>query len=291
MFERLTKVVIPAAGLGTRFLPVTKAIPKEMLPIVDKPTIQIVVEEAVSAGIGRVVLVNGRGKSAIEDHFDIAYELERTLSERNKDELVAELRATNDLATLMSVRQKEPLGLGHAVLCARPVVGNEPFAVMLGDDLIDAPEPAIGQLLSVARRTGKAVVALVEVAEHETERYGIAAGRPDSDGTWEIDRLVEKPPRGTAPSRMAIFGRYVLPPDIFEILERVPPGAGGEIQLTDALSELARQNRLVGCPVRGVRYDAGDRLGYLKANIAWALKRPELRDGLLAHLRDLLERP
>jgi UTP--glucose-1-phosphate uridylyltransferase len=290
MFEQVRKVVLPAAGLGTRFLPVTKAIPKEMLPIVDKPTIQIVVEEAVESGLREVVLVNGRGKSAIEDHFDIAYELERTLADRQKTDLLAELHGLADLATLVSVRQKEPLGLGHAVLCARPAVGDEPFAVMLGDDLIDAPEPGIGQLLAVARRTGKAVVALVEVAAHETERYGIASGRPAADGTWQLDRLVEKPAPGTAPSRMAIFGRYVLPPDLFDLLGRVPPGTGGEIQLTDALTELARQDRLVGWPVRGVRYDAGDRLGYIKANLAWALKRPELREGLLAHLNALLDR-
>ncbi|MFM2151639.1 MAG: hypothetical protein RL199_74 [Pseudomonadota bacterium] len=287
MFEKVQKVVIPAAGLGTRFLPATKAVPKEMLPIVDVPTLQLVVEEAVAAGLKGIVLVNGRQKESLEDHFDVSYELEDTLRRRGKEREADELRALSRLAHLVSVRQKEPLGLGHAVLAARPAVGDEPFAVMLGDDLIDAPEPGIGQLLRVSRETGKAVVALVEVPPDETHRYGVAAGRT-SNGITHITKLVEKPPPGTAPSNLAIFGRYVLPPDVFDILERQAPGAGGEIQLTDALARLAVEGRLVGWTMQGQRFDAGDRLGYLKANLHWALKRDDLNGPLMAHLRDLV---
>lgn len=288
MFETVRKVVIPAAGLGTRFLPATKAVPKEMLPVVDVPTLQLVVEEAVAAGFTDAVLVNGRGKASIEDHFDVSYELEDTLRRRGKTREADDLRALSRLVRLVSVRQKEPLGLGHAVLAARSAVGDEPFAVMLGDDLIDAPEPGIGQLVRVARETGKAVVALVEVPPSETHRYGVAAGTT-KDGITDVSRLVEKPAPGTAPSNLAIFGRYVLPPDVFDILERQAPGAGGEIQLTDALATLAGQGRLVGWTMQGQRFDAGDRLGYLKANLHWALKRDELRAPLLAHLRALVQ--
>jgi UTP--glucose-1-phosphate uridylyltransferase len=288
MFEMVRKVVIPAAGLGTRFLPATKAVPKEMLPIVDVPTLQLVVEEAVRAGFTDVVLVNGRQKESLEDHFDVSYELEDTLRRRGKAREADELRALSRLAKLVSVRQKEPLGLGHAVLAARPAVGDEPFAVMLGDDLIDSPEPGIGQLLRVARETGKAVVALVEVPAEETHRYGVAAGRTSGGGITSISHLVEKPPPGTAPSNLAIFGRYVLPPDVFDILARQAPGSGGEIQLTDALAALAAEDRLVGWTMQGVRFDAGDRLGYLKANLHWALKREELRGPLMSYLRSLV---
>jgi UTP--glucose-1-phosphate uridylyltransferase len=288
MYAQIRKVVVPAAGLGTRFLPATKAVPKEMLPIVDTPTLQLIVEEAVAAGLQHVVVVNGRNKGAIEDHFDLAYELEDMLRRRGQAALAERMEAVARMASVVSVRQREPLGLGHAVLSARPAVGNEPFAVMLGDDLIDAEEPGIGQLVRVARATGKAVVALVEVPASETHRYGIAEGRAGSDGRFEVAGLVEKPKPGTAPSNLAVFGRYVLPPDIFDLLERTPPGAGGEIQLTDALDALARAGRLVGHVVEGVRYDAGDRLGYLKANVAYALKRPELREGLLAYLREVV---
>jgi UTP--glucose-1-phosphate uridylyltransferase len=289
MFEKVRKVVVPAAGLGTRFLPATKSVPKEMLPIVDVPTLQLVVEEAVRAGFTDVVLVNGRQKESLEDHFDVSYELEDTLRRRGKSREADELRAISRLANLVSVRQKEPLGLGHAVLAARPAIGAEPFAVMLGDDLIDAPEPGIGQLLRVAHETGKAVVALVEVPAAETHRYGVAAGRTSDGGITEISHLVEKPPPGTAPSNLAIFGRYVLPPDVFDILAHQAPGAGGEIQLTDALAALAAQDRLVGWTMQGRRFDAGDRLGYLKANLHWALKREELRGPLMTHLRELVD--
>jgi len=289
MKHPLRKVVIPAAGLGTRFLPATKAVPKEMLPIVDTPTIQLIVEEAVKAVAQQVVVVNGRGKSAIEDHFDRSYELEDTLSRKNKSDLFQQVRRISDLVRVVSVRQKEPLGLGHAVLAARPAVGEEWFGVLLGDDLIDSDEPGIGQLARVAQQTGKAAVALMPVPDDQTHMYGVGAGKAQADGNVLVDRIVEKPPRGTAPSNLAVIGRYLLPPDIFGILEQVKPGAGGEIQLTDALAVLAQQGRLIGVRFKGERHDAGDRLGYLQANIAYALKRPDLRDGLLAYLKKVVQ--
>jgi UTP--glucose-1-phosphate uridylyltransferase len=289
MKHALRKAVIPAAGLGTRFLPATKAVPKEMLPIVDTPTVQLIVEEAVKAGVDQIVLVNGRGKSAIEDHFDRSYELEDTLSRKNKTDLFNQIRRISDMVRLISVRQKEPMGLGHAVLAAKPAVGDEWFGVLLGDDLIDSEDPAIGQLARVSRKTGKATVALMPVPDDQTQMYGVAAGASDADGNVLVERMVEKPPRGTAPSNLAVIGRYLLPPDIFGILEQVKPGAGGEIQLTDALAVLAQQGRLIGVRFKGQRYDAGDRLGYLEANVAYALKRADLRDGLLAYLRKVVQ--
>ena len=285
MKHSLRKVVIPAAGLGTRFLPATKAVPKEMLPIVDTPTIQLIVEEAVGAGVQQIVVVNGRGKSSIEDHFDRSYELEDTLSRKNKKETFEQVRRISDMVRLISVRQKEPMGLGHAVLAARPAVGDEWFGVLLGDDLIDSDEPAIGQLAKVALQTGKAAVALMPVPDDQVHMYGVAAGSQLPGGNIQVERMVEKPPRGTAPSNLAVIGRYLLPPDIFAILETVKPGSGGEIQLTDALAVLAQEGRLVGVRFEGERHDAGDRLGYLTANIHWALKRKDLREALLAYLR------
>ncbi|MHB8416670.1 MAG: UTP--glucose-1-phosphate uridylyltransferase GalU [Myxococcales bacterium] len=287
------KVVIPAAGLGTRFLPATKSVPKELLPIVDVPTIQYIVEEAVRAGIDDVIVVNGRGKVAIEDHFDIAFELETTLQTRGKTELNQQLRAISEMTRIVSLRQKQPLGLGHAVLCAASVVGPNPFGVILGDDLIDAEVPAIQQLIAAYQRHGKGVVALMEVPPGETHLYGIAAGRALDDRTLGVERLVEKPAAGRAPSNLAVIGRYVLPPSIFDILRRQEPGVGGEIQLTDGLAELARTEGLIGYRFEGKRYDAGDRMGFLKANVAYALKRDELREPLLAYLREIVatERP
>jgi UTP--glucose-1-phosphate uridylyltransferase len=284
----LRKVVVPAAGLGTRFLPATKAVPKEMLPIVDVPTIQLVIEEALRAGAGEVVVVNGRGKGAIEDHFDRAYELEDQLERKGKKQLFEQVRRISDEVRLVSVRQKEPLGLGHAVLVARHAVGPEWFGVMLGDDLVDSEDPAIGQLVRISQRTHKAAVALMPVPDSQVHLYGVAAGRAIDGGHIEVERIVEKPPREQAPSNLAVIGRYVLPPDIFDILARLKPGAGGEIQLTDGLAVLAQQNRLVGVRFNGTRHDAGDRLGYLQANIAYALKRKDLREGLLAYLREVV---
>jgi UTP--glucose-1-phosphate uridylyltransferase len=284
----IKKVVIPAAGLGTRFLPATKAVPKELLPIVDVPTIQYIVEEAVRAGIHDIIVVNGRGKGAIEDHFDVAFELETVLKSRGKLELQEQLASISEMTRIISLRQKHPHGLGHAVLCAAPVVGNEPFGVILGDDLIDSQVPAIAQLTAAYAKHGMGVIALMEVPPEEAHLYGIAAGTALDDRTLRIRELREKPPSGTAPSNLAVIGRYVLPSSIFGILERTKPGVGSEIQLTDGLAELARTEGLIGYRFEGQRYDAGDRLGYLKANVAYALKRDELREPLLAYLRTLV---
>jgi UTP--glucose-1-phosphate uridylyltransferase len=286
MRRTICKAVIPAAGLGTRFLPATKAVPKELLPIVDTPTIQYIVAEAVAAGVRDVVLVCARGKDSIVDHFDIAPELEAHLERTGKAELRRQMREIAQMASVITVRQQEPLGLGHAVLCARDVVGNEPFVVMLGDDVIDAAVPGAKQLADCFDRHGLGTVALMEVPPDETSMYGIAAGSPLDERTVRIERIVEKP-KVNAPSNLAVIGRYVLPPRIFEILERVEPGVGGEIQLTDALAILAREEGLLGYRFEGDRYDAGDRLGYLKANLAFALKRPELAGPLREFLREV----
>lgn len=285
---KVRKAVIPAAGLGTRFLPATKAVPKEMLPIVDVPTLQLVVEEALTAGIEEIVLVTGRNKASIEDHFDLSYELERTLADRGKKELLAQVDRISRMVRLICVRQKEPLGLGHAVLVARQAVGDEPVAVLLGDDLFDCDgrRPAIGQLIDAYdQRGGAGVIALLEVEAGQEHLYGVAAGRPDGE-LFRISDLVEKPAPGTAPSRLSIVGRYVLPATIWPILARTPPGKNGEIQLTDALKTLAVEGAgCFGLTVDGTRHDAGDKLGYLGACLAWAMKRDELRPGLLALMR------
>lgn len=289
MSRTVQKAVIPAAGLGTRFLPATKAIPKEMLPIVDVPTIQLVVAEAVASGIRDVIVVNGRGKSAIEDHFDHAVELEQTLRARGNSALL-DIERISSMVRMISVRQKQPLGLGHAVLCARDVVGDEPFAVLLGDDLIDNDaDPATAQLARVVERTGRGAIALMEVPADRTHAYGIVAG--DFEGPdLRIRQMVEKPAPGTAPSRWAVVGRYVLPPSIWPILAATKPGVGGEIQLTDALATLAATDGLMGVVVAGERHDAGDRLGYLRANLMYALKRPELAPGVRRMLAELQQR-
>jgi UTP--glucose-1-phosphate uridylyltransferase len=260
-----------------------------MLPIVDVPTIQLVVDEAVRAGIGEVVVVNGRGKSAIEDHFDRAYELETTLRERGKRELADAMARIADMVRIISVRQKQPLGLGHAVLCAREVVGDEPFAVLLGDDLIDDDgDPGIAQLVRAYESTGAGAIAIMEVPAGEEHKYGIVAGELDPSGRMRIRDMIEKPAPGTAPSRWAIIGRYVLPPTIWAHLAATRPGAIGEIQLTDGLRELARgKDGLYGVVLRGTRYDAGDRLGYLHANLAYALKRDDLRAAVIALCREI----
>lgn len=288
--HQVRKAVIPAAGLGTRFLPATKAVPKEMLPIVDVPTIQLVIDEAVRAGISDVVVVNGRNKGAIEDHFDHAYELEHTLRERGNTKLADDMAAISSLVRLISVRQKQPLGLGHAVLCAREAVGDEAFAVLLGDDLIDNDtDPGIGQLMRVHDETGAAAIAIMEVPAGREHMYGIVTGERDARGQMRIRDMVEKPRPGTAPSRWAIVGRYVLPGEVWRHLAATRPGAGGEIQLTDALRELIGSPAgMYGVVVEGTRHDAGDKLGYLRANLAYALKRPELRDAVLALCRELL---
>ena len=282
------KAVIPAAGLGTRFLPATKAVPKEMLPLVDVPTIQYIVQEAVDSGLTEIVLVTGRGKSAIEDHFDASPELERFLEEKGKHDLLAMVREISKMVHVVSVRQKQPLGLGHAVLTARRYVGNEPFAVLLGDDVIDAQPPCTRQLLDVYSSHGP-VVALLAVPPEKAHLYGVVSGKPVRAGLYHVDTLVEKPPPGTAPTNLAVIGRYVLPPEIFDILEHTAPGKGGEIQLTDGLQTLARRTALYGLEFTGKRYDAGEQAGFIAASLAFALKRPALAAQLRPALRRLLD--
>lgn len=288
MRKKVRKCVVPAAGLGTRFLPATKSVPKELLPIVDTPTLQYIVGEAAHAGIEDVILITARGKTSMVDHFDLSPELEETLQSRGKTAERDALRAISSMARLSSVRQHEAKGLGHAVLQASNLVGDEPFAVILGDDIIDAEVPAIQQLVDCYERTGMGVVALMEVPEAETSLYGIAAGQMEDERTMRIHHMVEKP-KSDPPSRLAVIGRYVLPSRVFDYLRELKPGVGGEIQLTDALALLAQREGLMGYRFEGKRFDAGDRLGYLKANVAFALKRPELRDGLLAWLRETVK--
>jgi UTP--glucose-1-phosphate uridylyltransferase len=283
------KAVIPAAGLGTRFLPATKAVPKELLPIVDIPIIQYIVQEIVDSGITEVVLVTGRGKSAIEDHFDVSPELERFLEEKGKHDLLRTVRDVSKMVHVVAVRQKQPLGLGHAVLTARKYVGNEPFAVLLGDVIIDARVPCTKQLLDVYASHGP-VVALLAVPPERTHLYGIMSGTKVRDRLYHVEALVQKPKPGTAPTNLSLLGRYVLPPELFDILEATPPGAGGEIQLTDGLQTLAKRDKLYGLETEGDLYDAGDRLGFIEATVAFALKRPELAKELRPVLRRLLDK-
>ncbi|HXT54781.1 MAG TPA: UTP--glucose-1-phosphate uridylyltransferase GalU [Candidatus Eisenbacteria bacterium] len=282
---KLRKAVIPVAGLGTRFLPATKTVPKELLPIVDVPSIQYVVQEAVDAGIEEIIFVTGRGKDGIEDHFDEAPELEQVLADRGNDEMVKVLRRIAEMTEVVSVRQKKPLGLGHAVLCARDLVGNEPFAVMLADDLIDSATPCIRQLLDIFQSTNESVIALMEVPQTEVHQYGVIKGKVMKERLYEVEGMVEKPPAKDAPSRMAIIGRYVLRPEIFSILQNLPSGKGGEIQLTDGLAHLLRERKIYGCEFSGDRYDIGDKFGFVRATVAYALKRPDLRDKVLEYLK------
>jgi len=286
--SRPRKAVIPAAGLGTRFLPATKAVPKEMLPIVDIPTIQYIVQEVVDSGLDQLVLVTAHGKSAIEDHFDVSPELEHFLEVRGKHDLLAMVREISTMIEVISVRQKQPLGLGHAVLAARDAVGNEPFAVLLGDDIIDAPVPGTRQLLDVFDSHGP-VIALLAVPPERTQLYGVVSGKRVKERLYHVDALVEKPAPGTAPTNLAVMGRYVLPPEIFDILEKTPPGKGGEIQLTDGLQTLARQSSLHGLEFEGKRFDAGERLGFIEATLTYALRRPELARDLRPLMRRLLD--
>ena len=283
----IRKAIFPAAGLGTRFLPATKAQPKEMLPLVDKPVIQYVIEEAVASGIDNIIIVTGRGKNAIEDHFDVSFELERTLAERGQTDLLKLVRRISDLIHVSYVRQKEPLGLGHAILTARDVVGEEPFAVVLGDDVIDAPVPCLAQLLEVYARVGDPVVAVQRVPREAVSSYGIIDAEPAGEGVWRIRDMVEKPDPASAPSDLAIIGRYLLTPDIFPVLDRVVAGAGGEIQLTDGLRALLKARPIYGVEFRGRRYDAGSKLGFLQATVELALRRPDLAGPFRAYLKGL----
>ncbi len=284
----IRKAVIPVAGLGTRFLPITKAQPKEMLPLVDKPVIQHVVEEAIRAGVDSVVLVTGRGKQAIENHFDVAYELEDTLQRRGKTEDLETVRSVTALSQFAYVRQGEPLGLGHAVLCARHAVGHEPFALLLGDDVFAEEHPALESLVAAYEQTGKSVVGVQEVPLEHVSRYGIVSAPTDPSKVWEVTRIVEKPKPEDAPSRFAVVGRYVLSPRVFDHLAGLEPGVGGEYQLTDALMKLAEEGQLVACPIPAKRFDTGNKLDYLKANVEFALKREDLGADFLAYLREII---
>lgn len=284
---RIRKAVIPAAGLGTRFLPATKAQPKEMLPIVDKPTIQYVVEEAAASGIEDIIIVTGRGKNAIENHFDRSLELQITLGRQGKEEQLREIERISELASFCYLRQEEPLGLGHAILVAKDFVEDEPFAVLLGDDIIDAEVPCLAQMISVFERYRSSIIAVQQVSREETSSYGIIDPKMTEDSIYEILDLVEKPSPAAAPSDLAIIGRYILTPEIFDALEQTPPDAGGEIQLTNGLRVLLGAQTMYGFAFSGRRYDAGSKLGFLKATVQFALKRPDLAPGLREYLRTL----
>jgi UTP--glucose-1-phosphate uridylyltransferase len=287
MATQVRKAVFPAAGLGTRFLPATKAQPKEMLPLVDKPTIQYVVEEAVASGLEEIILVTGRNKRAIEDHFDAAFELEYYLQDRGKTEELAQIKTISELASVSYVRQKEPLGLGHAILCARPIVGGEPFGVFLGDDIIVSETPCMRQLLDVYARHDGPVVAVMRIPREEIGRYGVIEAKPLGGNVYEVLDMVEKPAPEDAPSDLAIIGRYVLTPDLFPILAETSPDARGEIQLTNGLRTLRQKRPIYALEFEGRRYDTGDKLGFLKATVDFALARPDLRDEFRAHLKGL----
>jgi len=286
---RIRKAVFPAAGLGTRFLPATKAQPKEMLPLVDKPIIQYVIEEAVAAGLSNIIIVTGRGKNAIEDHFDVSYELEKLLEERGKTELLEEVRAISNMITVSYVRQGATLGLGHAVLMAKDLIGDEPFGVLLGDDVIDSAVPCMKQMVGIFERHAGPVIAVHQVPRSEISAYGVIDGVPEGESgrVYRIRDMVEKPRAEEAPSDLAIIGRYILTPEIFPILEKTPRDSGGEIQLTNGLRALAQQRAVFGYRFEGVRHDAGNKLGFLKATVEFALKRPDLGAAFREYLKGL----
>ena len=292
MTQAIRKAIFPAAGLGTRFLPATKAQPKEMLPLVDKPLIQYGVEEAIHSGVQNIIIVTGRGKSAIEDHFDVSFELENLLETRGKKDLLATVRAVSDMINVAYVRQKEALGLGHAVLRARELVGDEPFAVILSDDVIDAEVPALRQLIDVYQFYNAPVVALMEVPRENISAYGVVDADPVAHSSgggrlYRIRNMVEKPRPEDAPSNLAIIGRYVLTPEVFDSIEAIEPGSGGELQLTDGLKHVLRNRPIYGYRFEGTRYDAGDKLGFLKATVEFALKRYDLGEAFRAYLKTL----
>ncbi|CDN44471.1 UTP--glucose-1-phosphate uridylyltransferase GalU [Paenibacillus sp. P22] len=286
---RVKKAIIPAAGLGTRFLPATKAMPKEMLPIVDKPTIQYIIEEAVESGIEDIIIVTGKGKRAIEDHFDISFELEENLRSKEKYDLLNEVQKSSNMADIHYIRQKEARGLGHAVWCARKFIGNEPFAVLLGDDIVQAEVPCLKQLINQYDASGSSIVGVQTVQPNEVERYGIISYSVQSDRLYELNGMVEKPARHLAPSNLAIMGRYVLSPAIFDYLGRQNIGSGGEIQLTDALNELNHTEKVLAYDFEGKRYDVGEKMGYIKTTIEIALQRSDIGSELIEYLDGLLD--
>ncbi|MBH0161870.1 UTP--glucose-1-phosphate uridylyltransferase GalU [Fictibacillus sp. 26RED30] len=287
--KKVKKAIIPAAGLGTRFLPATKAMPKEMLPIVDKPTIQYIVEEAIESGIEDIIIVTGKGKRSIEDHFDHALELEQNLIENGKIELLEKVRHSSKMADIHYIRQKEPKGLGHAVFCARKFIGDEPFAVLLGDDIVQAEKPCLAQLMERYEETTASIIGVQQVPGNQTHRYGIIDPLNNFNNLYGVKNFVEKPAQGTAPSNLAIMGRYILTPEIFNYLEKQETGAGGEIQLTDAIQQLNKFQRVFAYDFEGTRYDVGEKLGFIMTTIEFALKDQEISKQLLPELERLLE--
>ncbi|MFI9578551.1 UTP--glucose-1-phosphate uridylyltransferase GalU [Staphylococcus capitis] len=285
--RQIKKAIIPAAGLGTRFLPATKAMPKEMLPILDKPTIQYIVEEASRAGIEDIIIVTGKHKRAIEDHFDNQKELEMVLEDKGKTELLEKVQYSTELANIFYVRQKEQKGLGHAIYSARQFIGDEPFAVLLGDDIVESDTPAIKQLMEVYEETGNSVIGVQEVPESETHRYGIIDPLSKKERRYEVQKFVEKPEQGTAPSNLAIMGRYVLTPEIFDYLKTQKKGAGNEIQLTDAIERMNSEHQVFAYDFIGNRYDVGEKLGFVKTTIKYALKDESMKDELKRFLKEL----
>lgn len=283
---KVRKAIIPAAGLGTRFLPATKAQPKEMIPIVDKPTIQYIVEEAVNAGIEDILIISGRNKRAIEDHFDKSYELEEELHRKGKQELLNEVQSISNIANIHYIRQKEAKGLGHAIYCAKSFIGDEPFAVMLGDDIVDSKSPCIKQLMDVYNEYRTTILGVQKVPLQDVSKYGIIAGNQIDERIYKVKALVEKPEVEQAPSNIAILGRYIISPRIFEFLESATPGKNGEIWLTDALEKLMREEAMYAYDFEGDRYDVGDRIGFLKATVEFALKREDLRDEFVDFLKN-----
>lgn len=289
MLKEVRKAIIPAAGLGTRFLPATKAMPKEMLPIVDKPTIQYIVEEAIESGIEDIIIVTGKGKRAIEDHFDNNFELEQNLVEKEKFDLLEKVRQSSKV-DIHYIRQKEPKGLGHAVWCARKFIGDEPFAVLLGDDIVQADKPCLKQLMDEYGKTGASIIGVQPVPEEETHRYGIIEPLEQTGRRYEVKNFVEKPAKGTAPSNLAIMGRYILTPEIFLFLEEQKIGAGGEIQLTDAIQKLNEIQRVFAYNFEGKRYDVGEKIGFIKTTIEFALKNEEIKPELIQFMEELIKK-
>lgn len=289
MQMKVRKAIIPAAGLGTRFLPATKAQPKEMLPIVDKPTIQYIIEEAIASGIEDILIITGRGKRAIEDHFDRSFELEDELKKKNQEELLQQVREIANLVDIHYIRQKEPKGLGHAIYCAKAFIGNEPFAVLLGDDIVDSKVPCLKQMINIFNEYKTSILGVQAVDPEEVSKYGIVSGKQVDERIYKVRDLIEKPEKENAPSNIAILGRYIISPVIFQFLENAKPGKNGEIQLTDSLRELARQEAMYAYDFIGRRYDVGNKMGFLEATVEFALKREELRDDFERYLRKLLK--
>ena len=290
MQKKVKKAIIPAAGLGTRFLPATKAQPKEMFPIVDKPTIQYIIEEAVASGIEEILIITGRNKKSIEDHFDKSVELELELEQKGKKELLEIVQEISNMVNIHYIRQKEPKGLGHAIYCAKHFIGNEPFAVLLGDDIVDSEVPCLKQLIDGYDEYKTTILGVQKVDIKDVNKYGIVDGMHIEDRVYKVKDLVEKPEQGKAPSNIAILGRYIITPEIFDILENLPAGKGGEIQLTDALKLLSKKEAMYAYNFEGRRYDVGDKLGFLEATVEFALKRPELKDEFIDYLKKVCDK-